>query len=341
MQPFAFLTTQGRARRLRALALEALNYYDIDVARIRLVSNETNCTFRIDTVDGGIYALRIGVPDVHSNEEIEAEIAWQLAIARETDIPVALPLPSRSGDNVVTAGARGVPEERQCVLFSWAPGRMLAANPTPEGFETFGRLSARLHAHGRIYIPPIPAAIRQLDRLYPFGDPEQILNDKTRSLFSAIDYKRLLEMRSACERELTWLYQRDTAPQIVHGDLHGWNVMNYRGQLKFIDFEDLCWAYPVQDIAITLYYAARSKAYANLRAAFERGYETEAIWPEMYPGQIELHMVHRAIDLFNFVLGSAYRADEELLSGFVQAMQGHHAEQFEIWKSRFKDEYYA
>ncbi len=313
MQPFAFLTSQGRARRLRLLALEALKSYDVEVARIRLVNNETNCTFRVDSVDGEIYALRVSLPDVHSIAEIEAEVDWQLAVSRETDIPVPRPIAARSGAYVVTAGARGVPEERHCTLFSWLRGRALEEVASPEYFHRLGELVARLHRHGAMFQPARPDDIRRLDTLYPLRDSEKILDDATKELVPPDTYNMLLAMREAAEREIEWLFDGTKTPQIIHDDLHWWNVMSYRGNLQIIDFEDLAWGFPVQDIAITLYYTAGRANYPSLRDALKAGYESVAPWPEMYPGQIEMLMVHRAVDLFNFVLGSTYREDREIL----------------------------
>ena len=334
------LTTQGRARRLRVLALEALKEYDLDIRRVRLVNNETNCTFRVDTVDGEVFALRVSLPEVHSFEEIEAEVEWQLAISRETDVPVAAPQPSRSGAFVVTAGARGVPEERHCVLFSWLRGRALEEVASPSSFHRFGALAARLHRHGATFEPRRPERIRRLDALYPFGDPEKILDEATARLFDPDSYATLREMRRASKRELDWLFDGDRSPQLIHCDLHWWNVVSYRGRLQAIDFEDLGWGFPVQDIAVTLYYTARTDEYPELREAFKAGYETVQPWPEMYPGQIELLMVHRAVDLFNFVLNSTYREDRELLDGFVQNIQTHHRSVFEVWRSQFDESFH-
>ena len=341
MQPFAFLTEQGRARRLRPLAFAALAQYDVKVARLRLVSNETNCTFRVDAADGKSYALRISLPDVHTKKEIEAEVAWQLAIARETSTQVATPIPTRDGSYVATAGAPGVPEERHCVLFSWLTGRLLEEVVSPAAFETFGALIARLHVYGAEHVPEQAKHLRSMDRLYPFGDTEHIIDESTAKLFPTEDYERLLEMRAASQRELDWLYGSGREPQLIHGDLHWWNVLSYRGQLRLIDFEDVCWGFPVQDIAITFYYTAGREVYPELRAAFQRGYESVRPWPEIYPGQIELLMVHRAIDLFNFVLGSTLREDRDLLDRFVKSIQTHHRTIFERWQSQFNEANYA
>lgn len=340
MQPFAFLTTQGRARRLRALAFEALKQYDFEVQRLRLVNNETNCTFRVDTADGQTYALRISLPDVHSYDEIEAEIAWQLAVARETDIPTARPIPSSEGSYVVTASAPGVPEPRHCVLFSWLRGRALEEVASPAEFEKFGVLAGKLHQHSASYDPPNPEVIRRMDRLYPFDDPEKILDEATAEHFPPDAYSMLVEMRNAAEREISWLFSGGRSPQIIHGDLHWWNVMSNRGRLQVIDFEDLAWGFPVQDIAVTLYYTTRSDDYEALCDAFRTGYESISRWPEMYPGQIELHMVHRAVDLFNFVLNSTYREDRDLLGNFVESFQTHHSVFFERWRAQFEESFY-
>ena len=339
MQPFVLLTTQGRARRLRVLALEALKEYDLDIQRVRLVNNETNCTFRVDTVDGQIFAFRVSLPEIHSFEEIEAEVDWQLAISRDTDVPVAVPQPSRSGAYVVKAEAKGVPEERHCVLFSWLRGRELEDVASPSTFRRFGELAAKLHRHGATFEPRQRDHIRRLDALYPFGDPEKILEEATEKLFSPEGYATLRAMREASKRELDWLFGGERSPQIIHCDLHWWNVVSYRGRLQVIDFEDLGRGFPVQDIAITLYYTAQKDEYPELRKAFRTGYETVQLWPEMYPGQIELLMVHRAVDLFNFVLNSTYREDRELLDGFVESLQEHHSKFFEIWRSQFDESF--
>jgi len=341
MQPFAFLTEQGRARRMRPLAFAALAHYDLDVRRLRLVNNETNCTFRVDTSDGRTYALRISIPDFHTLDEIHAEIAWLDALASESDIKIARPIPTRTGEFIVEAGARGVPEERRCVLFEWVPGRPVSERPTQAQLREFGRLIARLHACGASYQPPKPAAVRRMDRVCLMGGPDVLLDGDTRALLTPQGFEQLREMRAAVERELAWLYARDEPPRVLHGDLHWWNVMVSRGKLRPIDFEDLCWGYPIQDVAISAYYTASGEHEEAFRVEVRRGYEEVATWPELYPGQIDLHRVHRALDLFNFVLTSSYRHDRELLGHFLERIQGHHWQVFAGWKATFDERFYA
>ena len=52
MKGFSEPTVRGRARRFRLMALQALEHYDLDVVRVRLVTNETNGIFRVDKAIG-------------------------------------------------------------------------------------------------------------------------------------------------------------------------------------------------------------------------------------------------------------------------------------------------
>ena len=54
-----------------------------------------------------------------------------------------------------------------------------------------------------------------------------------------------------------------------------------------IDFEDVLLGFPMQDIAICLYYLRNYENYPELAAAFQSGYATERDWPSF--SQSDLH----------------------------------------------------
>ena len=91
------------------------------------------------------------------------------------------------------------------------------------------------------------------------------------------------------------------AAQVIHGDLHPWNVHRYRNRLIAFDFEDVTWGHPVQDIAITLFYERNHPAYEDLRAAFAEGYRSVAAWPISYEGELERFMAARSVMFVNYV----------------------------------------
>ena len=58
MQPFQSLSERGQARRLRRMAFQTLQTYDLDVDRVRLITNNLNAIFRLDSHHGDKYILR-------------------------------------------------------------------------------------------------------------------------------------------------------------------------------------------------------------------------------------------------------------------------------------------
>ena len=63
MKAYTALTVRGQARRLRALAWDALRHYALDVRRLRLVTNDFNGIFRLDTVQGDRFILCVTLPE--------------------------------------------------------------------------------------------------------------------------------------------------------------------------------------------------------------------------------------------------------------------------------------
>ncbi|MBN1563136.1 MAG: hypothetical protein JXA10_04810 [Anaerolineae bacterium] len=82
MKPFAQLTYQGRARRLRQLAITALEQYDLNITNVSLISAWFNAIYRIDTAGGQKYVIRVCHPDNRTPDEIQAEALWLAALRR-------------------------------------------------------------------------------------------------------------------------------------------------------------------------------------------------------------------------------------------------------------------
>jgi Ser/Thr protein kinase RdoA (MazF antagonist) len=163
-------------------------------------------------------------------------------------------------------------------------------------------LMAGLHTHALTYAPPPGLDLLRFDRVFPFPEPVILFEQRFADLFSA-------ERRAVCQQAIDWaqesisrLKTSSEPMRILHGDLHQWNVRFSYGVLSPIDFEDLMWGWPVQDIATTLYYFMDLEDYPSLRAAFQRGYTRWSAWPERYPGEIDSFIAARGLGLANFVL---------------------------------------
>lgn len=303
MKAFHQLTPAGRTRRLRRLALNALAQYDLETARVDLITNDTNAVYRVTTRAGERWVLRVTAPEGgHSADHLTAEMDWLLALARDTNLRVPHPLAARSGERVLRAAAPGVPEERFCAVFSWLPGTNLAAQLSQPNVARLGELSACLHEHARGYLPPAGLDLLVFDRPLPFPEPVILFEPAAAGLFSDQQQALFAHWYARIQAVLARLAAGGDAPRILHGDLHPWNVRIQAGVLAPFDFEDLMWGWPVQDIATSLYYFIDRPDFAQLRAAFETGYRRTAGWPERAEGEINTFIAARGIGLLNLVL---------------------------------------
>ena len=310
MTEYHDLTVRGRARRLRRLVDAALARYDLDVVRVRLITNDTNGIFRVDTADGARYAVRVGLGGGigHSVGEVLAETEWLAALAAETELTVPVPMTTRDGEPFVTVEVPGVPDPRNVVVFSWLEGRPLGERQTAASMRAYGILSAGLHVYGARHQPGAPDALPRYDRLNPFDEPfvlfeaeQHLMPPDRRAVFAAAAER--------VEEELEALERSHEPMRVLHGDLHPWNVMASRRGLAPFDFEDLMWGWPVQDVATSLYYLQGPDLEDRL-TSFREGYETVAAWPERRERQVATFMVGRALVLANDLLITPEWRDE-------------------------------
>jgi len=321
MKPYSALTARGQARRLRTLALNALTHYRLPATRVRLVTNDMNGIFRVDTDDGEKYILRVTMPEGgHTLDHVIAEMDWLAALARDTDLRVPKPVPSMDGSLVVEAQAPGVPEPRFCVIFSWVPGKDLVEDMSDTNIARLGELMAKLHTHAMTYHPPEGLSLLQFDRVFPFPEPVVLFDVEHATLFNS-------QRRNIYEKAITWAQQSITRlhvsrepMRILHGDLHQWNVRISRGVLSPIDFEDLMLGWPVQDIATTLYYFG-GETYDRLRSAFKSGYTIYNQWPERNPGEIDSFIAARGIGLVNFILNDPNPEWKQKAPEFIETVE--------------------
>lgn len=322
LKPYYDLTGRGRALRLRRLALKALEQYDLDVTCVRLVTNETNGIFRVDTATGEKVILRVTLPEGgHDLDSVCAEMTWLDALSRDTDLSVPRPLAARTGELVIQVAGTGVPQPRFCAVFSWVPGTNLSDHLTPDNVGKLGELSAQLHAHAATFRPPAGFTTLHFDKVFPFPEPVVLFQDKYRHLFP-LERRVVYEQAIARAQEAIGRLQASGEPmRVIHGDLHQWNVRVYRGILSPIDFEDLMWGWPVQDIATTLYYFLGPN-FQELRAAFRQGYTHRSPWPERYPGEIDAFVAARGVGLVNFLLNDPDPDWQAQVPAFVEGVEG-------------------
>ena len=265
------MTARGQTQRLGVLARAALDSYGLADARVSLLKQAFNTTFRVVDPGGVKLALRVGARERIHTDETEAV---ETALRADTDIDVPLPIANRSGSNVTRASVPGVPEPRTCVLFGWARGRRLGEELTVERMHAAGALLARLHEHGTTFAGGHRQPVIVGDNMPMFRLPDRIPRDDAQ--YGSLFDEAVARAQSAIDA--LWEHPPH-APHILHGDLHPNNILVWRDRLVPIDFQDALWGFEIQDVAIATMFLGYHGDPEPLAAALRTGYERERPWP--------------------------------------------------------------
>jgi Ser/Thr protein kinase RdoA (MazF antagonist) len=288
---------------MRKLAIKALADYDLDQAWVKFLADDTNISFKMQTHTGESFVLRIYSDEETTLAENEAEVFWLNELKGDTDLQFAEPVQRKDGGYITIAKQAGVPGEKRCMLFTWVPGRPLEQNLDKDNYFNLGVTLAKLHDHAES-LRPLPKSInpKKWDKAFYYPDEPVVYNlPEYRHLFHDLQVKTIERAITITERELTRLYADQKNQILIHGDLHYWNVNLYRGELYIMDFEDVMLGYPVQDVAITLYYGQHRGDYPVLCNAFQEGYTSLRDWPVEREAQIEILQAARSINFVNYV----------------------------------------
>lgn len=309
-------------RRLRTLAHRALEPYDIRAIRLRLLKDSWNTVFRVDAADGQSYVLRINRPGVRDLLAIESELTWIDALGRDTDIIVPVPVRAQDGSLVSHVGMPGVPETRYVALFHWIGGRHAKRRATQRVIALLGETMALLHDHADAFVPPQRFTRERLDHVGTFSGTSRIHADEEHPLLLGERMRLFRREAARVQAELDRLYDGPSPPRFLHLDVHLGNVKQCGDRLAVLDFDDSMWAYPVQDIAISLYYLRYLRGLPeDLCLSFKRGYGRVRAWPEEWEGQIDLLMEARALDLVDVVLAADRSGARECLPDLLQGIE--------------------
>ncbi|HUP26991.1 MAG TPA: phosphotransferase [Chloroflexia bacterium] len=302
MQPFETLGHGGQVRRLKRLGQAALEEYPIRVVRLTPLVHEENTTFRAVGDDGAHYVLRITRPGESTIDLVRSEMLWLAALRRDTKLVVPEPVATRSGDLLVVVAVEGVPEPRICVLFRWVEGRFLNSGLTERHLWQVGEFTARLHDHAQSFKRPDGFVRREVDRV----DAEWESNI-LRELGEARPQADVETMQAAIERiraQLERLGQAEGVFGLIHADLHQWNYLFHKGEVRAIDFDDCGNGHHLYDLGVSLYELEEHSRRRELRAALLAGYRSVRQLPSTYESALPAFLMLRRIHIIQWQVDS-------------------------------------
>lgn len=287
--------------RLRELARVALDQQGVTGARLRWMGQHTSYLFRCDTATGERLVVRVYLPGVVSDAEVDAELAWLAALARDTDLIVPV---ARFTSHVTTLR---LPSGGRCVAFGWVPGRACGRRPSRRLVADLGRVLAVLHTHALGFRAPPGFTRDALDigRLTWAGSwhADQLAR-------RPVDPAARMVLSRASERVaevLDGLGREPAGYGLIHADLCLENVLDDHGQARPIDFDDASWGHYALDLAITA-----EDVPSSLRPALLDGYRTVRPLPPGYAEHEAALLAGRRLYLAIWHLANGFPADAYL-----------------------------
>lgn len=293
---------EAEATGLLPLVERVLKRYPIGIRDVQHLATHSNVLFAVVTDAGQQRVLRVGTPHGNSRSNLEIEVDWLHAIRSDTDLEVVRPIEAEDGGLIVDEHDGALDEERSCVLFSWIPGQPMGEGSGTFAYRLLGEMCASLQLHGRTWTPPEGSKMRVWDEVFYYRDelgPVVMHTPEYSHLFELPRLRLIAKAIRLSQDVITESYAGAT-PQVVHGDLHEWNVHIAGSRLYAFDFEDTMLALPAQDAAICLYSSRTSEIRSDIRVAFRRGYESVLPWPIVDDRQLDGFHAARQIMLMNY-----------------------------------------
>jgi Ser/Thr protein kinase RdoA (MazF antagonist) len=308
MEVFESLSAQGQARRLRHLALFALEHYGLVGVSVRLLQYAENTTYRIDQPHTRQrFLLRVHGEGYQTAATIRSECLWLKALQHEAKLVVPDPVLTPDGQFCLSIHIPGVPTPRLCSLLRWIPGRRYYRQLQPHHLTQLGRLAARLHRQARHWRLPPGFVRRRWDWQGLFG-PHGGFGVPAGEAWRQIPEPYYTPFRRVTEQLGEVMQALGDGPEVfglIHSDLGRSNTVFAGGEACAIDFDDCGFGYWLYDIATTLRRWRWTPQWPVLRDAFWAGYTLVHALPAEYTAHLDTFIAGRSVSIALWAAGRA------------------------------------
>ena len=293
MSSFDQMTTEDQIASLTDCVEAILATYDLGPHQAESINHEYNSTFKVTTADGTRFALRVNVNSQRTAANLAAEVFWVNSI---TEVKTPKPVATKTGELSSQAWHEASGRSLNAVLYTWLDGEELGDEPTDEQLKAAGVAMAKLHeTAAQIKLPP-GVELPDLSDFF-WGGNDLLLSQQSK--LSPDERAQITAFKSRVDQVIACLSE-GSKPQLLHADIHPWNLMWHEGELAVFDFDDSGIGLPVQDLATSLYYLDTDEQ----EQAFIDGYSTVRQLPSHTANQMKLLKLHRRVLLLNYLFES-------------------------------------
>jgi Ser/Thr protein kinase RdoA (MazF antagonist) len=146
----------------------------------------------------------------------------------------------------------------------------------------------------------------------PFWGSPDLLRGKESQL--SVEHKKLVvDAFDEITRRTNDLFEKNKS-QLIHADLHGWNLKWDLGQLSVFDFDDCGIGLPIQDIATAVYYLDTP----DQERALLEGYKSVKPLPKYEEKDLEMLLMHRRLLLLNYLYETLKAEHAKMLPNYLE-----------------------
>ena len=261
--------------RLRQGAIGLLDKWELDPqTNVELLTISENATFRAEEPGSRRQiVLRVYRPGYHTQQEIESELDWIVALRQEEIVETPEPLVVKTGGLLTSFELEG--EHRFVVAFTFMTG--VEPSPTANlnsSFEQLGAISARLHQHVRSWKRPT-AFVRKIWNFDTTVGSKSHWGDWRFAPKLTKDGEQLLEKTCLkLKRQLIEFGEGSDRFGLIHADLRLANLLVEGDRLGIIDFDDCGFGWFGYDFAAAVSFLEHESIIAELEDYWIQGYRS-------------------------------------------------------------------
>ena len=282
---------EEQERRLRRLAEEALSRCGFSPSPMSIAGQMGNFGYNDFalgvTTEGETPSHLVTVryahepfPLVEVHRQVASLCAWLLALARDTEVEVQVPVSDESGEVCQLLDHRPEGPAAVCTVQRWVPGEVVVGEDEPvelseDTLRALGELLGRVHNHGSAW--SWPAGFNRI-RIDWMGEVKEVSRDYWNARG---DEKLSREELSILRRTVAVQSEfRQTSGEswgLTHGDFRAGNCVEHEGRYAPIDFDTCALSYQLDDVGWFLVDVDDP----DMRGAFLSGYARVIPMPSM------------------------------------------------------------
>lgn len=272
-----------------------------------LLNLSENATYRLDDPDQGRnLILRVHRIGYRTAAEIESELAWIAALRERGAVTTPAPVAGADGALLRVLPATDAGPARHAVAFEFAAGKEPdKADDLVAWFHTLGAVTARMHAHVRVWRVPADFRRQHWDYDAMFGAAP--VWGPWRAGFG-LDAAGAAVLQRALDliRRRTERFGRGAGRYgLVHADLRLANLLVDGERLTVIDFDDCGFSWLVYDFAAAISFMEDDPIVPALADAWVDGYRTVLPLAEEDAAEIPVFVMMRRILLVGWLASHA------------------------------------